>query len=560
MWRCPNCSETVERHFDICWNCGADKTGAVVASFVVERDAAVIPHEAVPGAEPQDHRLGDSVTETRCRFWTWPPWFIAVAVMGGLWLTLACFGMDLSEESYEVVFVGIGVSLFVPGAIRRRNVKHVLAMCAFGTVAPFLTDWVVSLFISPDRFLLWYVLWPAAWMTLIGVVEWLMAPGGSIRVLAWIAFACQSATAGFGVLFFLVRRTWETSSVAYSVSLVLMALVTWIAVPWGFRLASSTRRRAPFLALGAALTMVTFCVFMFTSGIYSLAKASLLGYGPYSQRSASLLLDFRGRESDYEFIFDRLCDADWSKPDPTMTARDWRKTSVEVLIRHDEDWATARLADLLVEQPSRTLIDMTDGLFVEKTCYETVPIYMRYALADSREHSYFALVGANRYKLALQELGVPHVVHAWLIDRTYSAVFAEMVRASDEGREPNLEGIDILVSNELRMYMVEILGEDAGPHLSDWEMFYEARIESLPTPLSEAQQDELERVIRCDEQYIIALAEWRDFVKQTTLQAWVQAVKPTEPDWDVPTTGALEEEVMRFVRDVKIVTRSGREL
>ena len=29
MWKCKKCSEKIEDEFDICWNCGADKDGAV---------------------------------------------------------------------------------------------------------------------------------------------------------------------------------------------------------------------------------------------------------------------------------------------------------------------------------------------------------------------------------------------------------------------------------------------------------------------------------------------------------------------------------------------------
>jgi hypothetical protein len=30
MWICKKCSEKIENEFDVCWNCGAEKGGAVV--------------------------------------------------------------------------------------------------------------------------------------------------------------------------------------------------------------------------------------------------------------------------------------------------------------------------------------------------------------------------------------------------------------------------------------------------------------------------------------------------------------------------------------------------
>lgn len=35
MWKCKKCSEKIEDEFDICWNCGADKEGAVSDKDVV---------------------------------------------------------------------------------------------------------------------------------------------------------------------------------------------------------------------------------------------------------------------------------------------------------------------------------------------------------------------------------------------------------------------------------------------------------------------------------------------------------------------------------------------
>ena len=550
MWQCPNCSETIEKQFDVCWNCGSDRTGAVDPNFLDEPDTAVPYGETVPlGVVPAGKPAGDPLgTLARRWFWSRGHWFFALATMGLLWLAVAPFGMDLSETYHEVVFFGIGIALFIPGAIRRGSAKQVIAMSVLSALTSVVADWAIAPFVGHDRFLLWYVLWPVAMIVLVGIGEWLIAPGGSLRSLAWIAGTCLTAAVGFAALFFVVRSMRGTDSITHGVSLALLAIVTWIVVPAGFKLADTERRSTQFAAVGGAVNAMAFGVLMFTSGIYWLAQTSLLGYGPYTQQYGSVLLDYRGRESDYEFILDSLRRADWSEPFSAIDRDDWRTTGVQLLIRHDKDWAATRLAGLLVDQPSRPLIDMTDGLFVEKRRYETVPVYMRYALTDSRQLSYLALTEPSRYSAALQELEVPEVMHAWLTKAAYTAVISELLRARDEGREPAVNAQKVLVSDDLRQRLAERLGEDVGPYFTDWEILYEARIESLPTPLSESQRDELQRVIRADKQYASALKEWHDFADQ----AQRTGIEPAKPDWDVPTTSAFEAEIQRFVHEVTI--------
>ena len=273
--------------------------------------------------------------------WRWfgrrSHWFIALTTLGFLWIALfLLFGFGLSNSAVELVFVVSGVSLFIPGAIRRGNVKHVLAMSALGIIAPFLADWAIAPFTRSNSYPLWYVLWPAWMITLVGVGEWLTAPGGSLRVLAWVTLACLSATAGYSVLNFTLYHIPSFGTVAYIVSLIVMTLATWIAVPAGFRLAKVRRRGIKNVALSVALILAGVCAAMFTSGFYSLAKTSLVGSGPFSKNYGVQLLAHRGRESDFEFILDCLGKADWSEPftfppGTSTTAGDWRETAVRQL-------------------------------------------------------------------------------------------------------------------------------------------------------------------------------------------------------------------------------------
>lgn len=40
MWQCPRCRETVDDHFDACWNCGTGPDGTPTPGFVREPDVA----------------------------------------------------------------------------------------------------------------------------------------------------------------------------------------------------------------------------------------------------------------------------------------------------------------------------------------------------------------------------------------------------------------------------------------------------------------------------------------------------------------------------------------
>ncbi len=51
MWKCPNCHEEVDEHFDLCWNCGSDGLGIVTAEFAPED---LIVNEPVQGSNRQN--------------------------------------------------------------------------------------------------------------------------------------------------------------------------------------------------------------------------------------------------------------------------------------------------------------------------------------------------------------------------------------------------------------------------------------------------------------------------------------------------------------------------
>ncbi len=57
MWQCSNCGESLEETFDVCWNCGADRSGAIDGGFRPEPDDPSVPD---PGIElPSEPDAGD---------------------------------------------------------------------------------------------------------------------------------------------------------------------------------------------------------------------------------------------------------------------------------------------------------------------------------------------------------------------------------------------------------------------------------------------------------------------------------------------------------------------
>lgn len=62
MWRCSNCSESVEDAFDACWNCGAARDGTVDADFEREPDDPAVPDPGAEAAAQRDQADADLTT------------------------------------------------------------------------------------------------------------------------------------------------------------------------------------------------------------------------------------------------------------------------------------------------------------------------------------------------------------------------------------------------------------------------------------------------------------------------------------------------------------------
>jgi hypothetical protein len=62
MWKCSNCDESVEDSFEICWNCGATRDGAIDSKFQPEPDDPDVPDPGVASDTESEYRESDLAT------------------------------------------------------------------------------------------------------------------------------------------------------------------------------------------------------------------------------------------------------------------------------------------------------------------------------------------------------------------------------------------------------------------------------------------------------------------------------------------------------------------
>ena len=520
---CDHCQEPLDSPDVRCWNCGCLKG----------ESRALLAFRVPPLSWL---RRG-------------PHWLIAVAVMALVAGTLALTGLQLGDLWSDAVYVSVGAALFTPGALRRGLTRQLVLLTLIGGMTPLLVGWLIRVFL-PDRMpIAWTMIWPVVLVAATGIADWYFARPGDFNSLGWMLLSCLAAGAGGAIPYGVLAYTAWFGQWDLGAAVILLAVVSWLAVPLGHRLSSPTQARQRFWLTSLAPLAIVAYVLMFHSGFFWFARASLRGRGPFSRSLAVSILELRGRSSDYSFLLASLNEADWSQPTRYPVGRDgdWRTTAVQALIRHDSQWAARQLGALVVAHPSEALLDMTDGLFLEKPSHETVPIIMRYALLESIQLSEFAIVGQRRHKETLTKLRVPQVAYAWILDVRYQYILRELIRARDERRRLRLLDDEITANKSQREFLAGLLDDDAGPSLLDWFDLYEARIDHLLTPLSAELHAETSRIVVAFQRYHAALVRWRQWSAATKPD---KSQHPREPDWNIPTTAGLEQEVSRYVSEV----------
>lgn len=65
MWKCKNCNEEVEDHYEVCWNCGSDKKGKNAIDLEAEKlkDSDAQPVVFINTSMDENHRSTSSKKE-----------------------------------------------------------------------------------------------------------------------------------------------------------------------------------------------------------------------------------------------------------------------------------------------------------------------------------------------------------------------------------------------------------------------------------------------------------------------------------------------------------------
>ena len=458
---------------------------------------------------------------------------------GGIW-----------DYAPNVGLAAYGVGLFLPGPIKRGDLRQLAIALVLGPIAITVLAWALNSFQTEYSPLVSELSWYAVVVILVGVVEWLFRRGESWRVLAWIVWLGLGIAVMFSVVTFLPVRHSTIARYSNPLALICTPILSWLVIDAAYRIIDQERRRRVFVATAVALTLIGYVAF-FRWGVYEIARGALRKPWLMDRDFAVKMLGLRGREDDYEAFATQLFDADWTRRSSRLHVddwpdADWRATAVSLMIEHDPEWAAERLSRILAARPSRPLIDMTKGLFVKRKRWETVPILMRYALEESIPPSLNATVGQDRFKNALDDLRVPQTVHAWLIDESYDQTLRRMLAKKQQGKPIDVRPQELTIGDPLRRRLGLLLKLDAGPKLLDWSDAVDDHLASVPTPLPAPLAEETDRVVAAFLKYLQA-KQLRDRDRAGTLPV---REKVPEPNWDIPTTDAFCREIDDYVARV----------
>jgi hypothetical protein len=415
-------------------------------------------------------------------------------------------------------------ALFLPGALRRINIRHALIMLTLA--ATYYGFDTASQWWPPERPFPYSLLaWAAAPVMVVGLAEWALSGQRTSHSLLWITVAALTVGCavpliqnpldftGATVTFRLGSGSRFVTPWGRLIEWPLFAFLTWAAIPVALKAAREGRRYLRFALAGVAAASLAAFLLFFHVGMYRLARISLRGDGPFSRSWSAAIFETRGSPSDFQAVWEALANADWSQPQSFYPPEEYRKDCVRVLSRIDRVAAARHLAALLRDRPSELLATWSADLLAEERRYEAVPELMRYAL-----------VGESKCTRALEAMNVPQ------------AALPILRFVATYGRPAPLTP-DFFIPAHERERLVRLLGGDAGAYLSDWTSYYDARAEALPTPLAPDVAAQTERVIDAMTWYDQALtrlyeAKCRLFVRRLEadgMTAYLNQLTELEP-------------------------------
>jgi hypothetical protein len=489
-----------------------------------------------------------------------PHWTVAlillapVLLVGQGSLLLLVPGMsDGDRQSYGLAALFL-LALFLPGAVKRLKWRHGLVMLGFAALAigaaealSFLHVPRAAAFPAPVLIPLGVVIL----VLLVGMGEALLARQRDGRTLGWVAGAaiaagCAAAVVGDFVLWSnwqvnvpLGGGAYEHLKVGFLAYQLLVSMLTWMGVPAALAAGRGAGRGSPSLmatvarasrpGVTAAVMGGAVAAFVGFYGLaaYPLAERSVDGKGPFPRSQGAMLLELRGRDSDFERFWHDLENADWTQGPGAAGFPDWRDTYVGILSRHDGAETAARLSALLLSKPAQTLAWFAAELLAENKRYETAPLLMRFALRG-RDGSPSLMATA----LALERMKFPQAAYPTLRE---AAVYAQRTRGAKEGEDFELEPC-------YRERLTDLLGRDAGPNYLAWEKLYGEAAREAPTPLAPETRAETDLTIQSFIQYWQARARLQDARRRL-------AEKMIADDGKLDAIAAFEQWLYRFGDD-----------
>ena len=435
------------------------------------------------------------------------------------------------------------IAIFVVGGVQRSSWRHATTMallagtgCAVGN----LIQWSPG---GPDWFIILPVFYCTGFILFVAIGESSLISRRLPHSLGWLVALAVGAAAIHTLLYNFVRYCGWTvhvstnghgGAIPYRLQELywpFLAAATWIAVraSYSYRGPISWRRSAWTLC-GVALSVAALAVYGWFL-LFEVARSSLACGYPFSRSNAALLLELRGRAADFELLWDVLEKDAWRPPsefDPFVNDGDWRTDCIFILARHNRQDAAERLSRLLRERPRHALATAARDLLLGCRRFEAVPLLMRYALVDSVQRL------DTSWRERFQPLGIPQTARLIFIEAIRDTALKKWRTSTDFGDPAGkwdwVEPKSFPVAPHLRSMLVEILGEDAGDDLPDWMVLYDDKIATLESPLTAAQQRDVERTCTCFEIYMRANGAWRDTRKARERQYAQQQLRTNFPD------------------------------
>ena len=487
-----------------------------------------MPDETQPIHKLSYHAIGPPRIE-RAREWLsrWPLWGIAlvmivpVVVVGEFhiedWL-----GNDMvSRIGWRVLGYAYIAAMFLPRELRSLSWRRGAVVAALAAVVYVLdlTNWQGSI-VFPYTMLTWYV-------PLVGVGDWAVNGPRKPRTLVWtlvlmlavvalLASVCQPLRFANWTIRRAISHpggtTIYTFDFAWPSRSALQAVLIWLAIPAAQRLADTRNRFAAWVAVFSTMACAAWFAIFFHIVVYRLAARSLAKGWPFDRDYAVSILQLRDDKADEIVFWQAVERADWSSP-PDDLRWHYPGRCIKILAERDPAVTAERLSVLLRGRPSSALAECAAPILAQQHHYETAPELMRYAL-----------LGNNDCLEALDSMRVPQAALAVIAE-------SERYRRPRSGTDPN----ELSLASEKEL--ADLLGEDVGPKISDWNNLYDRVISQRLTPLSVDQASETDRVSR-------ALAMYWDAQVHLLFAGRLSSVP--KPNLDVPTTAGLEQEIRKY--------------